>query len=109
MKVHLQPKEGQQQPVRNQEEPHDALQPSSCEHHRCEESRDAHEAVAEDIDGVEERIEGREQKCLDALDVAPRKAGAHPGELHKVHEADEHGVRRGECHRGVTLSWEAIS
>lgn len=59
----------------------------------------AHEAVAEDVDGIQERVERHEQKLLHARRATGRQPGHDPGELHEVVDADEHGVHRGERHR----------
>src|SRR6185436_21044091 len=57
VEVHLQCKEWNEQSVGNEEHPHDSPQPMAAEHQRGKERCNAHEAVTEDVDSVQERIE----------------------------------------------------
>lgn len=101
MVIHLQRDEGKQQAVGGQKPPRRARQPAAREHPGGEQCGRAHEAVAEDVHGIQERVEGHEQKHLNAFNLSARETGRDQGELNIVDQADEDGVDGREGDGGV--------
>jgi hypothetical protein len=100
--VHLQREEREQQTIRDEESTRHTFHSLAAKDGRREEGRDAHEAVAQNIDSIKERIERREKEHLDAGQLAARQARRDECELHVVRHADQHRVHGAEGNRGMT-------
>ena len=105
----MQRQERQQQAVRRQPEARDPLNPLARKHLGREQRSHAHEAVAKNINRIQEGIERHKQEYFDTRDPTLCNTWCDEGELHKIDNTDQSCIHRGEGDRSMTPNFPAVS